>query len=159
MSNQTGYNALASVWSQRSLSAIPARTKRSQKRFVGSASPLREQLNQKVQKSAGNAQLLSELAVVDALLNSKEIAIAEARHAVELLPASRDALRGPFLDLNLAVVYAWTNELDQAFKKLSSLTQVPNGIFYGQLKRDAYWEPLHQDPRYQKLLAELAPRD
>jgi hypothetical protein len=42
---------------------------------------------------------------------------------------------------------------------LSSLTKVPNGIFYGQLKRDPYWEPLRQDPRYQKVLSELAPRD
>jgi hypothetical protein len=40
---------------------------------------------------------------------------------------------------------------------LRSLTKVPNGIFYGQLKRDSYWEPLRQDPRYEKLLAELAP--
>jgi len=42
---------------------------------------------------------------------------------------------------------------------LSSLTKVPNGIFYGQLKRDPYWEPLRRDPRYEKVLSELAPRD
>ena len=119
----------------------------------------REQLNQKVQKSAGNADLLSQLAVVDALLNNREAAISEAKRAVELLPISKDALDGPGILQNLAVVYAWTNELDLTFEKLSSLTKVPNGIFYGQLKRDPYWEPLRKDPRYEKLLAELAPRD
>jgi TIR domain len=117
----------------------------------------REQLNQKVEKSPGSADLLSQLAVVDALLSNKEAAISEAKRAVELLPISKDALEGPFMEMNLAVVYTWTNELDLAFAKLRSLTKVPNGIFYGQLKRDSYWEPLRQDPRYEKLLAELAP--
>jgi tetratricopeptide (TPR) repeat protein len=119
----------------------------------------RERLNQKVQKSLGSAYLLSQLAAVDALLNNKEAAISEARHAMELLPTYKDAVDGPAMEMNLAVVYAWTNDLDLAFEKLSSLSKVPNGIFYGQLKRDPYWEPLRHDPRYEKLLAELAQRD
>lgn len=118
----------------------------------------REQLNQKVQKAPGNAPLLSVLAVVDALLDNKETAIAEAKKAVDLLPVSKDALAGPYVEMNLAVVYAWTNELDLAFETLSSSSKVPNGIFYGQLKREPYWEPLRKDPRYEKLLAELAPK-
>jgi hypothetical protein len=59
--------------------------------------------------------------------------------------------------LNLAVVYAWTDELDLAFETLTPLVKVPNN-FYGPLKREAYWDPLRQDPRYDKLLAELAPK-
>ena len=119
----------------------------------------RDQLNQRVQSEPENAKLLSQLAVVDALLGKKEIAIAEAKRAVELLPISKDAVDGPYPGLNLAAVYAWTNELDLAFETLSSLTKVPNGLYYGPLKREPYWEPLRQDPRYEKLLAELAPRD
>jgi len=47
----------------------------------------RQQLSQKVQRSPGKAAyLLSNLAVVDALLGHKEAAISEAKHAVELLP-------------------------------------------------------------------------
>ena len=122
-----------------------------------SFSETREQLNQKVQESPQNAPLLSQLAVVDALLDNKEIAIAGAKKAVEMLPISEDAMEGPCLELNLAVVYCWTNHLDLAFEKLSSLTKVANGILYGQLKWDPLWEPLRQDARYQKLLAELAP--
>ena len=119
----------------------------------------REQLKQKVQKSPGSADLLSQLAVADALLNNKETAISEAKRAVELLPISKDAMDGPGIVMNLAVVYAWTNELDLAFETLGPLITTPNGIFYGQLKREPYWEPLRQDPRYEKLLTELAPRD
>ena len=119
----------------------------------------REQLNQKVQKSPRNAALLSQLAVVDALLNNKETAIAEAKRAVEMLPISKDAVDGSFIELNFAVVYGWTNELDLAFETLNSLAKVTRGLLnYGTFKRDPYWEPRRQDPRYAKLLAELAPR-
>jgi tetratricopeptide (TPR) repeat protein len=128
-----------------------------------SASPsfaeTREQLSQKVLKSPGNAQLLSQLAVVDALLSNKEAAIAEAKRAIEMLPISSDAVDGPCLVINLAVVYAWTNEINLAFETLGPLTKTPSGIFYGQLKREAYWQPLRKDPRFDKLLAELAPND
>ena len=119
----------------------------------------REQLNLKVLKSSQDAGLLSQLAVLDALLNNKEEAISEAKRAAQMLPVSKDALDGPGILMNLGVVYAWTNELDLAFNTLGPLTKMPNGIYYGQLKRHAYWEPLRKDPRYDELLAELAPRD
>jgi serine/threonine protein kinase/tetratricopeptide (TPR) repeat protein len=120
----------------------------------------REQLNQKIQKSPENAApLLSQLAVLDALLGQKEAAVAEAKRALGMLPISKDALDGPGIVMNLAVVYAWTSEADLAFESLVPLTKMPFGIFYGQLKRDPYWEPLRRDPRFDKLLAELAPRD
>lgn len=119
----------------------------------------REKLNQKVQASPGNAKLLSNLAVVDALLGKKQDAIAEAKRAVEILPVSKDAVDGPGILENLAVVYAWTNESDRAFEQLNVLTKIPNGIYYGNLKGDPYWEPLRKDARFAKLTAELAPRD
>jgi tetratricopeptide (TPR) repeat protein len=119
----------------------------------------REQSNQKVLKSPGNAQLLSQLAVVDALLGNKEEAINEAKRAVEMLPSSKDAVDGPALVINLAAVYAWVHELDLAFATLEPLTKTPGGIYYGQLKLDPLWDPLRKDPRFDKLLAELAPKD
>jgi Tfp pilus assembly protein PilF len=118
----------------------------------------REQLNQKVQASPGNALLLSALGVVDALLIRKEEAIKEARHAAEMLPISKDAMDGPGVLANLAVVYAWTNESDLAFEQLAVLTKTPHGIYYGQLKVDQLWTPIQKDPRFAKLLAELAPK-
>jgi TolB-like protein/Flp pilus assembly protein TadD len=117
----------------------------------------RDQLNQRVQKQPENAKLLSQLAVIDALLGQKELALSEAKRAVKLLPISKDAVDGPYPELNLAVVYAWTNEFDLAFEMLTSLSKVPNGLYYGSLKREPYWEPLRHDPRYEKLLANLAP--
>jgi serine/threonine protein kinase/tetratricopeptide (TPR) repeat protein len=123
----------------------------------------REQLNQKVLKSGENPSVLpaelSNLAFVDALLGHKQLAIQEAKHASEMEPISKDAIEGPGLLENLAVVYAWSGELDLAFETLSHLRGTPFGLFYGDLKLDPDWEPLRQDPRYSKLLAEIAPKD
>lgn len=119
----------------------------------------REQLNQKVLNSPGSADLLSQLAVVDALLAEKETAINEAKRATEMLLTSEDAVDGPPLLINLAVVYAWTSELDLAFETLEPLIKMPSGVFYGSLKLDPLWDPLRKDPRFDKLLAELAPSD
>jgi serine/threonine protein kinase/Tfp pilus assembly protein PilF len=120
---------------------------------------VRERLNLEVLKSPQDAGLMSQLAVLDALLNNKATAISEGKRAAEMLPVSRDAIDGPRILANLALVYAWTDELNLAFITLSPLTKMPNGIYYGQLKREPYWEPLRKDPRFEKLLAELAPPD
>jgi serine/threonine protein kinase/Flp pilus assembly protein TadD len=140
-------------------SILLARLKGEQPGANGSFPETREQLNQKVQKLPGNAQLLSQLAVVDALFNNKDAAISEAKRAVEILPISKDAIDGPRIVMNLAVVYAWTDEFNLAFETLSPLVKMPFGIFYGQLKREPYWDPLRKDPRFDELLAELVPRD
>ena len=119
----------------------------------------RKQLDQNVHKLEGNALLLSNLAIVDALLGNKEEAILEARRASEVSPVSKDAVDGASILVNLAVVYAWTNELDLAFQTLDPLAKAANGIYYGQLLREPYWDPLRNDPRFDKVLAALAPHN
>jgi serine/threonine protein kinase/Tfp pilus assembly protein PilF len=117
----------------------------------------RDRLNQRVVQSPESAQLLSQLAVIDALLNKKQTAVEEAKRAVEMLPISKDAVDAPSLIINLAVVYAWANELDLAFETLGPLTKMPGGVYYGQLKRERYWDPLRSDPRFEQLLTGLEP--
>jgi serine/threonine protein kinase/Tfp pilus assembly protein PilF len=143
----------------RSYSILLARLQGEQPSPNASSAETREQLKQKVQRSPENALLLSQLAVVDALLNNNQVAISEAKHAAEMLPIKQDAVDGPGIQMNLAVVYGWTGDLDLAFAALSPLTKTPGGAYYGNLKNDPYWEPLRKDPRFDKLLAELAPRD
>jgi hypothetical protein len=140
-------------------SILIARLRAEQRGANSSFAETRERLNQEFEKSQGPGSLLSQLAVVDALLNQGEAAIAEAKRAVEMLPTSKDAVEGPRIAMNLAVVYAWSNEPDLAFETMGPLTKTPNGIYYGELKRDPYWDPLRKDPRFEKLLAELAPKD
>jgi len=119
----------------------------------------RDQLNRKVEQNPQEAGLLSALGIVDAALGRKQQAIKEASRATEMLPISKDAESGPGLITNLAIVYAWTNESELAFQELTISVKTPNSILYGELKFDPAWDPLRNDPRFDKLLAELAPKD
>src|SRR5437588_762342 len=87
-----------------------------------------------------------------AALGQKQEAIAEGKRAVELLPESQDALDGPQATANLAQIYAWTGEFDQAFRLLDHLLAVPSNLTVPMLKLDPAWDPLRQDPRYQALI-------
>ena len=58
-----------------------------------------------------------------------------------------------------AQVYALANQLDAAFAQLNILVKIPSWLNYGELKMNPCWDPLRKDPRYEKLLAELAPRE
>jgi serine/threonine protein kinase/Flp pilus assembly protein TadD len=117
----------------------------------------RDLLSRKSQAAPSNALLLSALAVVDALLKRNQEAIAEGQRAVETLPVSKDAMDGPCILTNLAVVCAWTGQIDQAFNQLAISAKTPHGIYYGQLKKSPLWDPLRKDPRFDELLAQLAP--
>src|SRR5260370_35932780 len=112
-----------------------------------------------VHKAPANALGRCKVGLVEALLKNKEAAMSEGRRGVEMLPISKGGVDGPGIAVNLAVVYAWTNEPDLAFEMLWCLTTTPNGIYYGDLKLSAYLDPLRKDPRFEKLLAELAPKD
>ena len=65
----------------------------------------------------------------------------------------------PRLVVNLASVYALTNEPDLAFEHLAHSIETPGGISYGFLKLDPRWDGIREDPRFDKLLAQLTPRD
>jgi hypothetical protein len=119
----------------------------------------RDQLKQKAEAQSEDAGLISMLGLIDAALGRRHEAIQEARRATEMLPISKDAVEGTPLVSNLAMVYAWTNELDLAFQDLTISVKTPGGVHYGELKLDPAWDPLRNDPRFDKLLAELAPKD
>jgi hypothetical protein len=74
-------------------------------------------------------------------------------------PISEDQVDGPSIALNLALVYAWAGESDLALEQLNILMKVPGPVTYGELKIAPHWDPLRKDPRFDKLIAELAPRD
>jgi hypothetical protein len=92
-------------------------------------------------------------------LGQKEEPIQEAKRATEMLPISKAAEMGPGLVASLAIAYEWSNELELAFRELTISVNTPNSLLYEELKLNPVWGQLRKDPRFEKLLAELAPRD
>ena len=98
------------------------------------------------------------LGVADAALGNKDDAIREGRRAVELLPVTKDSIVGALLVQNLALIYAWTGEKDLALQQLSVAARIPGHLSYGELRLHPYWDPLRGDPRFDKIVASLAPK-
>jgi tetratricopeptide (TPR) repeat protein len=105
-----------------------------------------------LRESPDDASRHVTLGLILAGLGEKELAIAEGRRAVELLPESQDALDGPKMTVALAQIYAWTGESDEALQLLDRSLSTPNGITISFLKLDPIWEPLRSDPRFQALI-------
>ena len=119
----------------------------------------RNQILQKVEAHPEDPKLLSALGVIDSYLGRKQEALQEANRAVKMLRVSKDALDGPGLVDNMARVCAWTSEPDLALQQLAISVNTLGGISYGELKLDPVWDPIRTDPRFERLLAELAPKD
>jgi len=118
----------------------------------------RKEVENIVEKQADFAAALSLLGMIDAGLDRKDEALREGLRGCELLPVSKDAVDGADLAINLAQIYAWTGEKDRAIEQIAAVQRVPNSLSYGLLKLHPYWDPLRGDPRFEKIVASLAPK-
>jgi TolB-like protein/Tfp pilus assembly protein PilF len=102
------------------------------------------------------------LGVIDAALGQKEDALREGRHAVELLPVEKDAVNGMVMIKYLAMIAAWVGEKNLACEQLATAVRCPTSgmdLSYGELKLMPWWDPLRGDPRFEKIVASLAPKE
>src|SRR5262249_43515424 len=107
----------------------------------------------------GYAPALCVLGLIDAGLGRKEEALREGRRAVELLPVEKDAINGPLMIEYLAMIAAWVGDKKLACEQLAIATRPPSTISYGQLKLLPFWDPLRKHPRFEEIVASLAPRE
>jgi TolB-like protein/Tfp pilus assembly protein PilF len=106
-----------------------------------------------------NAFVAAALAVAYAMLDEKEAALNEAQRATTLSPSNRDQLVGPAFEENLALVEMIVGDNDRAISTLTRLLQTPYGgwlyspapITPALLRLDPIWDPLRNDPAFQKL--------
>jgi TolB-like protein/Tfp pilus assembly protein PilF/predicted Ser/Thr protein kinase len=101
---------------------------------------------------------LCVLGVIDATLGRKQEALSECRRAVELLPVEKDAFNGPLMIQWFAISAAWVGEKDLALEQLATAIRYPSSLSYGSLKLLPFWDPLRGDPRFEKIVASLAPK-
>ncbi len=80
-------------------------------------------------------------------------AIHEGERGVSLEPISRSAVSGPYFVHQLARIYMLVGEPEKAIDRLEELLKVPYFVSRAWLKIDPNFDPLRQNPRFQKLVA------
>ena len=104
--------------------------------------------------------LWSALGRTEAALGRKEPAIEHGKHAVDLLPVTKDAISGTVQLAGLAAIYARLGLADSAIALLQRLKTMPKSwpivISAPALRLDPVWDPIRKDPRFQALIAELS---
>jgi TolB-like protein/Flp pilus assembly protein TadD len=117
----------------------------------------RAQQERIVQAQPDYGPALCVLGLIDAALGRKDDALREGRHAVELVPVEKEAISGPLMIEYLAMIAAWAGDKDLACEELAVAVRPPSTISYGQLKLLPWWDPLRGDPRFEHIVASLAP--
>jgi TolB-like protein/Flp pilus assembly protein TadD len=115
-----------------------------------------------VQAQPDYGPALCVLGLIDAALGRKEEALREGRRAIELLPVEKDSTAGSEMLVYFAMITAWAGEKDTALQYLAANAQSSGGFYvatYGSLKLLPFWDPLRGDPRFEKIVASLAPKD
>jgi TolB-like protein/Tfp pilus assembly protein PilF len=99
-----------------------------------------------------------------ALMGQKDLALKVAERAIMLYPRTRDAMHGPALEENLALIQTIAGENRRAISTLTQLLQTPYGgwlytmpVTPALLRLDPIWDPLRADPAFQKLCEEKQP--
>ena len=124
----------------------------------------RTQLEEELRLHPESIGLFSDLGLIDAALGRKQEALSEGRRAMELVPSVPEAMTGwysneGFAKTRFAMICAWADERELALEQLEAVTKVPGGPSYGELRLHPMWDPLRRDPRFEKIVSSLAPKE
>jgi len=104
---------------------------------------------------------LCVLAMIDAGLGRKGLALEEGRRAIALTPIEKDVKNGSLVLQYFAITAAWAGEKELALQQLETGLRAPmasQALSYGALKLLPFWDPLRGDPRFDKIVSSLAPK-
>ena len=122
----------------------------------------RTQQEKIVQAQPDYGPALCVLAMIDAGLGRKEVALEEGRRAVALTPVEKDVNNGSYVIQYFAITAAWVGDKELALQQLETALRAPTAslvVSYGTLKLLPFWDPLRGDPRFEKIVASLAPKE
>jgi serine/threonine-protein kinase len=152
------WNTDAVVLSHSFLKGLSARMMKDPAAALEAFTIARAEQEKTVQAQPDYGPSLSVLGMIDAALGRKEEALREGKRAIELLPITKDPINGTHMIENLAVIAAWGGDKDLACEQLETVVKFPSTVSYGQLKLLPFWDPLRGYPRFEKIVASVAPK-
>ncbi|HKP93292.1 MAG TPA: hypothetical protein VJS88_05305 [Chthoniobacterales bacterium] len=103
----------------------------------------------------------ANLGLLYSFLGRTEDSVREVRRAIELEPETKDAVVAPWMNGFLAMVYARAGDADSALPILERVLASPFPadntnccVTLNDLRKRWQWDPIRNDPRFQKLLTE-----
>jgi TolB-like protein/Tfp pilus assembly protein PilF len=115
-----------------------------------------------VQAQPDYGPTLCVLAMIDAALGHKELALEEGHRAIALTPMEKDVINGSSVLQYFAITVAWAGDKELALQQLETGLRalvVSQLLSYGALKLLPFWDPLRGDPRFEKIVESLAPKE
>jgi len=122
----------------------------------------RAQQEKIVQAQPDYGPALCVLGLIDAALGRKDLALDEGRRAIALTPGEKDITNGSRVLQYFAITAAWAGDKELALQQLETALRAPAAavmLSYGALKLHPLWDPLRGDPRFEKIVASLAPKE
>jgi TolB-like protein/Tfp pilus assembly protein PilF/class 3 adenylate cyclase len=114
-------------------------------------SQARSELKPFLNEQPENIDLIWDLALTHMGLGDKAAALALAEHAIAANPIEKNAVEGPVPIEILARVDARMGEPDRAIAAVQKLLSIPGRLTPALLRLDPMFDPLRNDPRFQKL--------
>jgi TolB-like protein/Tfp pilus assembly protein PilF len=126
----------------------------------------RSELEPFLKEQPDNLSLVGDLALTNMGLGDKAAALALSERAIAANPIEKDAIVGPIPIEILARVAARMGEPDRAIAALQKLLSIPYAgtlaagipLTPALLRLDPMFDPLRNDPRFQKLVEDRAPK-
>jgi serine/threonine-protein kinase len=120
------------------------------------ADSARMEFETQLRGASEDAQRYVFLGLALAYMGRKADAIAAGERAVSLLPYSKDGVAGPYVQHQLVRIYTIVGEADKALDRLEPLLQIPYYLSPRWLRVDPNFDPLRDNPRFQRLTEEKA---
>jgi TolB-like protein/Flp pilus assembly protein TadD len=107
----------------------------------------------------------AQLGLLYAFLGRKEEALREGKRAMELKPITHDVIEGAVVEDFYALTCARLDLTDEAIARIERLLTTPFAVDYADesitlsdLRQRWEWDPLRNDPRFQKIISGPEPK-